>query len=91
MGGSGATQVGHEFIILVLRNLKQKDHQPGLKDCLIKSKKLPFIYTCNPCTQEVGQVDHSVKASLYYIVSLGQLGLHETLSSKTKQQTGQLC
>lgn len=42
--GSRATQVGHEFIILALRNLKQKDHQPGLKDCLIKSKKLPFIY-----------------------------------------------
>lgn len=31
LGGSGATQVGHEFIILAFRNLKQKDHQPGLK------------------------------------------------------------
>lgn len=46
-----------------------------------------MAYVCNPSTEEVMQEDYLFKASLDYIVSLGQPGLYETVEKiqNTKQ------
>lgn len=45
-------------------------------------------HTCKACTWEVKARDQEVKGSLSYIISLGWLGLHKSLSQKLKSKSG---